>query len=1043
MRLSRHAAIGLSLALTIIGGPISAAPISNVRDQAVAQATSSPTPAANGTLTGTVYDSGTNKPLGGAVLTVSNAVNSYSASSAADGTFTISLPQGIYDIDSTKGGFQAARISSFAISAGATSNVPVYLTEANSNSLRTIGRVAVSRRNSLNTSSSAITTLDNSTIQAQDLPNLTTEAEELPGVTISRSTGATANTFFQVRGAEYETRTNIDGHPLSVGTFGAYNTNYAISSIFDSVEVLKGTGLNGPTAGESAFGTINLRTRDFSPKNYLDVKGGLDGFKGSFYDVFGNVNLFNGRLSLLGGKAMSGYNGPFDQYIANRVGTFGSTPAGLGYAQTFPGLIAYQADFSNRYNLTGELAKARFRFSPTTSISAEYLGLEGQYIPQGGSYGSFYGNETVQACYNPSSTGAYTVASPTMAGCGTQSLYNAPSSKNLIGQTVPVYAFFPNSYIQNNEPQLSAELRTALKSDTILLRPYTALVNRFISGDRENRYPGETGTGFYEVTSNANCQATFAGPSATAAYTGAKGPCYTANYGISGPAYIGASSPTSVVYGTTPVAPNCSMSNPCYTTATGYQNDGKVGFGAPFSQPEVDRLHGVTFQYLHPVADNLYNFSYDYNADDTYSETSDTTTPPAGCKSVIGSVANTAAAAGIGYQPTCLIPGTAQPFPTLPRTDLSIPPTIIRKNDFALTAQNQITPELQSAIGLYYSNYHSIAQTENPATLKAYAASVTSAAAPVDLIQNSNSVHHFDPHIGFTLRPDPSVVIRATGGSSETFPFASLISGVGSVTLPNSANNSEYVLALANSNLAPESTVSYDLGSDLRLPDTSIFSLDLFDNTIHNVFVNINSTIPAISGITAPGGFFQTETVNGPIARYYGAELSLNKSQPIGFGYTATATLERAYLDQLPNSFYTSRINAIDGKQLDGTVNFNVVPYAKGYAEIRYAGIRNSLISIGADYEGNNNETYGPAYTVFNSTVRFEIAPEVAFQLSVDNLTNVNTGTLLGRALFNQGAETVTYGPVKPGAPFTYGLTPKQLQQVDFRTARFSLQHRF
>ena len=1087
MRLSSHAAVALALAVIFVGGPLSAAPISVISDQSVAQttpATAAPAPPAadaaptaastTATLTGNVYDGSTNKALGGVVLTISNAVKTYSTTTAADGTFTISLPQGVYDIDASKGGFQAARAASFALTAGITSTLPIYLTEANSNSLREIGRVAVSRRNSLNTSTSSVTSLDSSTIQAQDQPNLTNLVSELPGVSAVRTTGATANTFFEVRGAESETRVTIDGHPVSVGTFGAYNTNYAISSIFDQAEVLKGAGLNGPTAGESGFGTINLRTRDFSSKNYVDVKGGYDSLKGSFFDAFGNVNLFHGRLSLLGGKAFSGFNGPYDNYTANRIGIFGTIVPGTGIAPTFPGLIQWQGDLSNRYTVEGELAKARLRLSDTTSISAEYLGLQGQYVPQGGSYASYYGQEAVQACYNGTSP------QPTLATCTTQSQYNAPYAQNLIGQQVPVYGFFPSSYIQNNEPQFSAELRTALKNDTILVRPYVAEINRFISGDRENRYPGNNG-GFYEVTSDANCQAAFVAPGTTAgvsAATGAKGPCFANNYaGLAGPAYIGASgAPVGVVYGTTATAPNCTLAAPCYTTPTAYQNNGKIGFGAPFSQPEIDHLHGVTFQYQHPVHDNLYGFSYDYNADDTYSTTTDTTPVVSGCTATVaGSISNVInpalpASPSNLRQPTCFlgIPqtytpaavagATATPLPIvnangtpgtgasyLPSTDISIPPTIIRKNDLALTAQLRLNPALQSAIGLYYTNYHSNAQTESPALLAQYAAANgLSGSAPVALVQEDAEVHHFDPHIGFTYRADQNIVIRATGGSSITLPYASLISGLGRIDLPNGANNGEYTLTLANSQLQPETTVTYDLGADFRLPDTSIFTIDGFDNTVHNIFASVTTSIAAIPGITAPGGFYQSETINGPIGRYYGAELALNKNVPLGFGYTATATFERAYLDQLPNSIYTSRINLINGKQLDGSVNGQgSVPYAKGYGEIRFSGVRDSLISLGADYEGNNNSTFGPAYTIFNSTIRFEVAPTVAFQMSVDNLSNINTGSLLGRALFNQGIQTITYGPATLGAPFTYGTRTKSLQQVDFRTVRFSLQHRF
>ncbi|GAC1300844.1 MAG: hypothetical protein NVSMB19_08060 [Vulcanimicrobiaceae bacterium] len=969
--------------------------------------------------------------MGGASIVAQGAGSAVAAITAADGTFTLSLPNGVYDINASRGGFQAGQVANFAVAAGATATLRIPLAEANSSSLRTIGRISVNRRNPLNTSTSASAVLDGATIVARDLPNLSDTVPELPGVTLSRTTGATANSFFVVRGANIETKVNIDGHPVSVGTFGNYNTNYAIATIFDQVEVLKGAGLNGPTAGESAFGTINLRTRDFAPTNYVDVRAGADGFKGSLYSAFGNVNLFNNKLSILAGRAYSGYRGPFDDYFANRIGANTGIPAGTYQIPNFTGLVQWQGDLSNRYGLQGELAKARYRFSNATSVTAEYLGLQGQYIPQGGSYASFEGYATIAPCYNAGKPGS------TVADCNASSLYNAPYSMGLIGKSVPAYFWFPSSYIQNNEPQFSAELRTTLKNDTLLLRPYMALVNRFISGDRENRYPGNGG-GWFQVVDSTNCQAAFAAPDKTSgAKTGAKGPCFSGAFaGPTGPAYIGSSDPAAVVYSTTANAPVCTPAQPCYTTPTGTQNDGKIGFGTPFSQPEVDRLRGVTFQYLHPVRDNLYSFSYDYNSDDTYSTTNDTSATVPGCTLTLGGAANTLAAGTLGAQPNC----PASIFANLPQTALAIPPTIIRKNDFAATGQLQLTPALQASLGLYFTNYRSSAQIEDPSVLAAYAAGPGIGYAPVALVGRTNTVNHLDPHVGFTYRVDRNLLLRASGGSSVTLPYASLISGLGSVDRPNGANNQAYTLSLPNAELRPETTVAYNFGFDYRLSDGGVFSLDAYDNTVHNIFAAVAVATAPVPNINAPGGYFQSSTVNGPIGRYYGIEAALTKSVPLGFGYTLTGSFERAYLDQLPLSLYTSPINLVNGKQLDGSVNGqSSVPFAKGYGELRYAGLRNSLFTLGADYEGANNSTYGPAYTLFNSTIRFEIAPSVAFQIAVDNVSNFSTGTALGRALFAQGSGTIRQGPGSAGA----GLRPKSLQEVNPRTYRFSLQHKF
>jgi len=1008
-------------------------------------ASQAPVDAATAVITGTVKDTSTGRPVPAVTITAIGGGSKKSTSTASDGTFRLTLPPGVYVLDTDRGGFESGESSSITAVAGTATDVALSIAEANVSSLKTIGRVSTNTRSALNTSVTATSTLDRAQLAERELPTLNDTITELPGVTLARTTGATANTFFAVRGAEIETRTNIDGHPVSVGTFGAYNVNYAIADIFSSVDVLKGAGLNGPTAGESVFGTVNLRTRDFEPENQLFVKGGVDNYDGTFYSVYGNANFFKGKLSFLAGKSYVGYRGPWYGYTANRVGVTTGIPASTLAPPNFTGLLNWSGDLSNTQGLQGELAKLRYRFSNSTSVSFEYLGLQGQYVPQGGSYASYEGHQTVAPCYNGN------IPARVATACGATSQYNAPYLSGLIGHPVDSYSWFPSSYIQNNEPYFSAEFRTSLKNDTFLVRPYTAEINRFISGDRENRYPGNNG-GWYQVTNSSNCQSTFIAP--TAAGRVAKGPCFAGNFtGPTGPSYIGASNPAGVVYSTTATNPNCSVGAPCYTTPTGVQNDGNIGYGTPFSQPEIDRLHGVTFEYLHPTASNNFGFSYEYNADDTSSRSNDTTPVPAGCANVVGGgFANTPAAAGLGYQPTCTLANaalitTANPRGLfLPQTALSIPPTIVRKNEFAITDSANFTDRLQGAFGLYYTAFHANPSTEDPAVLAAYtAAKSPTGAAPIALASVANVIYHLDPHVGFQYRINPDLSVRANGGSGVTLPYASLISGLGSVSLPNGANNSTYTLSLANTALRNETTIAYDLGFDQRLPGSSILSVDAYDNTIHNFFANVTTAIAPIATIAAPGGFFQSQIINAPIGRYYGLDASLRKDPLAGFGYFLTASLERAYLDQLPASIYATGANTlVNGKQLDGTGTGQAsIPYAKGYGEINYRNLGGARVSFGADYEGANNSYYSGAVVLLDGSAAVPIGHGVIVQASVENLANLNQGTGLGRAIFNQGEGSLTQQLNAAGQVVGGPTRGKSLQFVTPNTLRFSLAHNF
>lgn len=1032
MRTFIHAGLCTALAFTIVAGPLQQAATAGQPSARIAQAQST------GTLTGTVVDA-RNQPQSGAQVNATGPSGTPSTTTDGNGQFSFTLTPGLYDIVVNKGGYQTNESPGIGVVAGSTTNLNITLSEFNLNTLKIIGRVTTRGGNVLNTRPTSVTTLSGEEILARVNPNLNDVVAELPGISIGRGTGATPNTNFIVRGSILETKTQIDGHQLSSGVFGEYNTNYAVSAIFDQVEVAKGVGLNGPNSGESPIGTVNLRTRDFSATSQGNIALGADSFGGTYYNLWTSGNfLKDNRFSYVLAKSFSGNRGQSFGYTGNRLGLVSPNATyNLNDSGAATSLIQWQGDMSYPYSLEGELVKLRYRLSSATSLQVQYLGLQGQYQPQGGSYASYSGNRTIAPCYTQTATGGFasntdpTLCTPTSA-TGPFAQFNPPYiSPNLIGQNAPVYSWFPNSVVQNNEPYFSAEFKTTLGNDTLLLRPYAAVINRFISGALENRYPGNGG-GWYMVTNPANCQVRFSAPKASTGALAA-GPCfqggttpYTATPAFVNPLPGG----PNAVFNTTNTPLSCSVATPCWTTPTAQENDGLYGFGTPFSQPEVDRLRGITFQYLHPVKDNLYGFSYDYNSDDTIKLTGDTTTPPAGCALTVGNGSN--APGTIGYQPTC-------PLSFLPRTGLQIPPTQIRRGDFALTGLLQLSPQIQAGVGLYLTTWNAAYQIEDPALT-----ALLGNAAPVSLIKQNRTLSHFDPQFGITWRPNKDLVLRASGGSGVTVPIAGNISGFPNVDLPNGANNNTYTLSPPNPLLQPETTIAYDGGGDLRLRDGGVLSIDYFNNTIHNVFLfnNIPGTPATLPGCPATAGV-QCQTsllINGPIERNYGVELTAQKVVPIGFGYTATGTIQRAYLDQLPASLYAfpGGSNLINLKQLDGNGS-QIVPYFKAYAEARYGWVRGGLFSIGADWLGGNNSTYGPGFITYNATLREPINNGYAVQLAVQNLTNYNSGTFIGQATLNNGFSRSRLAPAVPGGPLVYSSTASSLQIVQPRTFRIEI----
>ena len=1002
MRIFFRAGVALAFSLTAFAAPAGAAP----RDDVVAQAAA----ATQGTLNGRVTDPRGN-PIAGAAVSVAGAGPAVTATTNNDGRFTFALQPGVYTVTVNRGGFETAQ-NDVAIVAGTSIALAIPLQEQNLQSLRVIGRVSTnSQRAQLNASESSVSTLPPLEIALRQNNTLTDTVATLPGVAVQRTLSVTPNTNFVVRGAGPQTRVTVDGHAVSSGIFGQWNTNYAASGIFSDVEVVKGTGLNGSLAGESAVGTVNLRTRDFSAKNTAGLQIGTDGYTGGIYNVFADVNFLNSKASLIVAKSFIGFNGPWNLAFNDRSGAnnlSSQTPA-LNQPQSFIGLDQWQGDFSNRYSLEAELVKLRYRFSETSSVTLEYLGMQGQYQPQGGAYGTYQGSMTLQACQNGAAF------QPSLATCTSQSTYTAPYTFNSIGNTVNAYQWFPNSYIHNNEPQFAAEFRTAIKNDTVLFRPYTHLINRYISGVRENDYPGNGG-GWFAVTYAANCQVKFITPgTAGGPATGAAGPCFPSTTGPNGASYIGGD-PTGHQFLTTPNAPVCSPAPPftCFTTTTGIQNDGTFGYGTPFSQPELDRLNGYTLSLIHPAGNNIFNFSIDYRKDFAQSQSSDQSAAAPGCQYVIGSV--TGASVGT-FQPGCStaqFPLTGSPYSRynlLPRSAIGTPPTVSQYTDFALTGTFHMGDKLTLAIGNYLELYKLNAQIEDPNVLATFAALGNAGAAPVALVTRTQNYSHYDPHVGLEYRVNRDLSLRANGGSAITQPWPGIVSGFGSITIPNAANGGNYTNSIPNFNLKPETTVSYDLGFDQRLHDSGILSFDLYDITIHDVFLANTTNLGTIPNTCGPGngGVFpnslclQSNQINGPIQRTYGAELAVTKNPLNGWGYYLSATLARTYYDQLPLSIYFSNTSAGNG-------NFNVSgaqlfgnPFFKAYGQLFYSHPNGTLFELGADFEGPDNSTFGPPYTLWDAAARIPIAKHVNLQISAQNMFNLNTGTLLGRSLSNQG----------------------------------------
>ncbi len=1005
-----------------------------------------------GTISGTVVDSN-GRNVAGASVSANGGGARLTARTDANGAFSLTLPRAIYTITVSKGGYQTAE-QDVVVTGGDTIKSKITLPVATLNNLRVIGSVSASSTSNsatFNTSSNASPSIGVETIRERNTPDLSQIVETIPGITITDS-ATNVNHQFVIHGLSTETRITLDGHPVSTGISGQFITNYAGSGLFSSVDSYQGAVIGPPTAGTSGAGIVNLRTPDFTAKDGGYVLGGLDQYAGSQYTVIANANALDNRLQVVLGKSFSGYNGPSKGVIADDINTaesynFPTNPAtlvapklgyypltgnysvptlGAGLAPAYT--VASATDFSDTYSLNAQVTKLRSNFSSATSLAFEFLGLQGRYDPQGNAYGQIAGYEKLPECVNPTTLPSKITYDAPGNGkqCTATSIYNAPWTSSQIGQTVPLYQFYPGSDVRENEPNFNLDLKTTIGNDTVLLRPYTANIDRFIDGSGEAAVPGNDG-GWYEVTNTANCLVASNTSAKQLAKGGAVGPCFSANAPTGAIGYVTANTTafgTLFPYQTTSL-PNgglgCSVALPCYTTPTAQAQSGEIGYGTPYSTFEFDKLNGYTFTYIHPANQNTFSLTFDHYLDDTFGLFNDTSPIPAGCTYVQPTGAtNTVAGAGptgpgYGYQPTC-------PLSYLPYSPISTPETASSVSSLSFTSQLQVTPTLEFDFGNYFNMTKILGQVEDERLVTtALAVGAKSGSVAIALVPSTVFFSHYDPHFGFIYRPARAIAIRATGGSSQTLPYANQLSGFTKVNQGASSTT----LTTPNANLIPEEAIDYDLGLDYRTPRGSVFSGDIWNDTIHNPFLTTTNIVPPGSPLALgfagenTGLLLQSTTTNAQQLYSQGFQLAYKDEPRIGFGYYVNATFQRVYYLGLPASLFATSIQyPYNGEQLAST------PYAKAYGEFRRVWKNGSLFRMGFDYEGNNNPNNYSPYFVTDLTISQNVGHGVLLSVIGQNIFATNFGNGIARSIEYQGNAPI--GAEIVDGQYTYGIKNTQ-----------------
>lgn len=477
MRTFAHVLTAIVIAATTVG-PVSAATVPVAPATTIAQAGATAT-----TVGGAVKDD-QGAPIANAAVTLTGP-STYKATSDAAGNFSIAGVQpGFYTVTVVRAGFDTAR-DSITVLAGQPQQLVATLHIATLTSLRTIASVRAVGRGTFNTSTAAINTVPAASFEQQGQPQVTRVINEIPGVQISFP-GTSANgavpgaiTFPNIRGGlSFETATLIDGHPLSVGTFGDYVTTFLNSYLLSGTDVIKGPGATSPEVNYAINGTVNFRTKDPTATIHPEYTFGFTNHGGTYYNLGVSDTILNGRLGFV--LDLAGIDDPSalnnDSVFFNPNQNFGATYNGTNLSQgtqaplyvpntqsklTSSGgnytLVACCDLVSGNFDSRGELMKLRYKLSNATTATFTYLGSQ-TWADQNGNTSSMY---------------SYAQFQPTAGKGYSGSINPGPFA---IAKVAPGG---PEQEI-NNEPILQGEIRTTLNNDTILARYYHAGIDRLI-----------------------------------------------------------------------------------------------------------------------------------------------------------------------------------------------------------------------------------------------------------------------------------------------------------------------------------------------------------------------------------------------------------------------------------------------------------------------------------------------------------------------------------------------------------------------------------
>ena len=276
----------------------------------------------SGSITGTVVDSITGFPLGGAIVTIVGP-SPGTATTGQNGKFVLNaLVPGQYSLRIQLPGYQTTLSDQIPLGAGTTQDVTLSMLRiGGGESIRTLGRTTIHASQSLQRSAIVVKEASVETVERTGAYRIGDYLRTLPQINASSTaTGGGDNPapgddlYLDIRGiGSLETEALIDGHPIGYGINRGKNFGYDFTTAptfaFRTVDVVYGSGVTGLMPYSAIGGVVNMLTLQPTPQTEANFTQGW----GTFNKLVTTVNATGtyDRLGYAMAAGTQGVDGPY------------------------------------------------------------------------------------------------------------------------------------------------------------------------------------------------------------------------------------------------------------------------------------------------------------------------------------------------------------------------------------------------------------------------------------------------------------------------------------------------------------------------------------------------------------------------------------------------------------------------------------------------------------------------------------------------------------------------------------------------------------